>query len=208
MRTVVSRQQVWTEPEWRAYIGRLCGVRLTLYEFYSKMPFSRGLRLAFHFDPFIEAHRRLVEATIALESIVIDHLGGERAVPGGAIAFCNGKSIGIPDDDEASVMPAADNQAQVLAMTGATRKSAPVLPQEEWFEWGRKGKQANDDLCAAICEVQYAKGVSKKHRHIRGLSSANKFLLRGRVRLDSLVYEQYPHWPEFTKVFFGRESAG
>jgi hypothetical protein len=187
-----TRKQIWTEHQWRAYVDRLCRVRMILYEFMFKMTPSKGLRAARHLDPFLRAHNQIEYAMVSLENTVVAHLGGETAVPGGAINFCRGR---LPD-----AQPRDRSDVCAAYVKGVARRSEPPLPRETWIEWGAKGLEANNALSAAICDVQCARGDVK--RHIGRLRKSQSALLRGRAHLDDLVCAQYPDWEDAIKVFF------
>jgi hypothetical protein len=186
------RKQWWTEPEWREYIVKLCQARWLLENFLDNMPLTRGLRTA-HVDAFLKAHRELEYAMIALENTVVEHLGGEDRVPGGAISFCQGRFAEWVKDVK-------------IPRQHYPRGREPLLSPAEWTVWGARAKDADGLLGRAIVQVYRAKGKDVK-RHIRRLEKARKALLKGRSGLDDVVCDQHPDWRDATKVFFGASAS-
>ncbi len=194
MRTA-TRKQVWTEQQWREYIGRLCRVRLILHDFVFEMRPSIGLRAAHHLKPFKAAHDHLTYAMIRLEQIVAEHLGGEYAGTwSGTINFCQGRFNGEERADQGDTW--------IAYVKGNAKQSDPPLPRQEWAAWGAKGLEAHNILISAIREVHSAKGEDVK-RHVAEIGKAQKKLFEGRSRLDTLVCTQHLQWHDAFKVFFG-----
>jgi hypothetical protein len=96
MGRTARRKLIWSESQWREYVAKLCRVRRIIWEFYG-FPCTRGLRAA-HLRPFVRAHDLVALAALRLEDVLVDQMGGESAVPGGAIAFARGRGLGVPGD--------------------------------------------------------------------------------------------------------------
>jgi hypothetical protein len=187
MGRTAGRKLTWAEPQWREYVAKLCRVRQVIREFYEFLC-TQGLR-ADHLKPFVRAHDLVALAALRLEDVVVDQLGGESAVPGGAIAFARGRD-------------GADHM--IFGVRGKAKPTGTPLSREQWAEWGRRAKEARGLLFGMLASVRLVKGTS---RHVGVLLRAIKALDAGRCKLDGLACDQHREWDRATRVFYGPDDA-
>jgi hypothetical protein len=184
----VTKKVLWPEARWREYVGLLCGARRIAFDFVMRFPDTAGLK-ALDLRPFLQVEYDLACAALRLEDVVVDHMGGEWAVPDGAIRFVMGDLHG----------QGGAGNTFLTRVHGRSRPADPPLSREQWTHWGSRAKEAQRLILRMIADVREARGSEP---HLAQLRAADRALDRGRAKLNSLLNSQHPRWHERVDVFF------
>jgi hypothetical protein len=182
MRTL-TRKESWTPERWCDFAQRCRRLRDRARKFACTFPDTRGVG-ARHLDALLKIANGLTTAMLAVEDVAYSQLGPQGGCNATRGFWCEGERATDAGSGRAGI-----------------RRPTNVLTREQWIELGRELKAIQTENAAILMEFQVARGVTQANlnRFVR----VERAIFAAKCKLDTVLAQQYPTWPEFTRVFYG-----
>jgi hypothetical protein len=141
-------------------------------------------------DALLRARGSIEIALVKMERVILEHFGGRWEDVPAPVARFPQHWFEHPD-----VQPRP-----------WTRRPEPTS-REDWMRFGDMVKEARETLqqCYVVFSNQ-CRGRDRKP-HLAALNKAIAQIDKAKCRLDSLVCNQHPDWPEASRIFYGPREA-
>lgn len=192
-------KKLWTVNEWTAFVTVLCRARRVVFDFY-RMPDTKYLK-AKHLRPFAKAHTYIRNATLPLEYVLAEHMGGWSKTPCDPTLFANGRWDQMIAGRGHGLCP-SDCAIAFIKDGPRSRDNDTIRSRKDWAFWSENSDEALELVQWLSASLAHVRGTDVR-RLITTLLKAETQIEEGRRQLSLVFFEQHPDERTNSKRLFG-----